>query len=1130
MSSGTPQWRPWHAIVRLRDELKSGDLSLASFAADLYDVVMQQGQALYREPDEFFALTYPTANMRRLAREVVRRLAGLSDRAVYQLELYYGGGKTHTLITLYHLARRPERLPNLPAVEEFRASIGLNSLPRARIAVLAFDKIDPEKGLEIPGPGGERRWLRHPWSILAYQLAGSEGLRLIHSEGQDAERETPPAENLLTTLLSLPARQNNATLVLMDEVLIYVREKVGLDSVWRWRINDFFQYLTQAANKVATCAVVVSLLASDPRKSDALGRELSNELQEILGRQREPVIQPVEKEDVAEVLRRRFFTPESIRAGDLFRSQAIFAVNGIASLVEEVARQRHELEERIVNSYPFHPDLIDLFYGKWTDLQSFQGTRGTLRNFALALRDAAGWDACPLVSVNAFIGPPNSRDLSEVARELATTAENESYEGRRQAWSAILQSELEKARQIQRDFPSLRFREVEQAVFATFLHSQPVGRDANLHELLRLIGQMGPDRIALAEALKRWTELSWFLDERTWSESQRLGEDGQELPKVWRLGARPNLRQMHHDACQNISPEAIESYLRREIEECRYLYSTSGESHPPRVHKLPREPRDVEDNGELRIVILGPEGACRPERPSELAIRFLSEKSGPEAPRVYRNAIIVVAPDSRGLNGARDAIRSYLGWLDVEERLRREEQELDSTRQLMLEREKHESEQLLKELVRESYNVVIAFGTDNQVEAFQIKLLPGRHLVASLKADGRVRLSDQPIAAEALLPEGPYELWRRGESVRRYKDVVEAFAQFVHLPRILDRQAISQTLIDGCLKGQFVFRLPRPDRSYRTFWRQRPDDAALQDPALEVVLAEAASLTELAPELLEPGALPELWDAEELSLSRLYTYFAGGYVVHEQRDGYSEPLTIPQAAPAVIRQAVREAVRGRQLWLLSGRSSFWGEEVAEDVLSEQARLRRPPAPLAASEILPERLPEAWHGEEQTTARDIADALAQRVGVPLPWLTVRAVIEDAFQQRLLERSNDSGPWPCDYAGARAVKLLVIRQEPVLVAGPQSTLMGAAGVGAVREPPTAYVQPLRAEAMLESGELQSLAEVVGELFKICGDYNLTLRIQVGIEVEPASRVTGEALQRLNAVLEEVASGLKLRSAFA
>src|SRR5215470_4207512 len=194
-------WSPWHKVVRLREDVQSGELSLAIFAADLYDVVMGKARSVYQDPQEFFALTYPTFNLRELARDVVTRLAGKNDKAVRQLELTYGGGKTHTLITLYHLAHQPQGLPNLPTVQEFTQHIGTTA-PRARIAVLAFDKLDAEKGMEIAGPDGTRRWLKHPWSVLAYQLAGSDGLRLLHAEGEDAERESAPAENLLVELLA----------------------------------------------------------------------------------------------------------------------------------------------------------------------------------------------------------------------------------------------------------------------------------------------------------------------------------------------------------------------------------------------------------------------------------------------------------------------------------------------------------------------------------------------------------------------------------------------------------------------------------------------------------------------------------------------------------------------------------------------------------------------------------------------------------------------------------------------------------------------------------------------------------------------------------------------------------------
>ncbi len=254
-------WKPWHEVVSLRDELKTGELSLSTFAADLYDVVMDRARPIYQDPYDFFSFTFPTYTLRELAKDVVLRLAGKNDKAVRQLELTYGGGKTHTLITLFHLTNNPQNLPDLPAVQEFTQHIGMTP-SRSRIAVLAFDKLDAEKGMEITSPTGEKRWLKHPWSVLAYQIAGSDGLRLLHGEEQDAERDSAPAENLLVDLLSLPQKQGLATLILIDEVLMYVREKVGLDQVWRSRINNFFQYLTQAATKKprksACCRVTLS--------------------------------------------------------------------------------------------------------------------------------------------------------------------------------------------------------------------------------------------------------------------------------------------------------------------------------------------------------------------------------------------------------------------------------------------------------------------------------------------------------------------------------------------------------------------------------------------------------------------------------------------------------------------------------------------------------------------------------------------------------------------------------------------------------------------------------------------------------------------------------------------------------
>src|SRR5499433_843365 len=129
-------WKPWHEVVKLRDDLRSGELPLHMFAADLYEVMMQSGKRpVYEDPENFFALTFPTYNLRQLVRDVVLRVAGKNDKAVRQLELTYGGGKTHTLITLLHLVTDPANLPNLPAVAQFIEAIG-QTPPKARVAGL----------------------------------------------------------------------------------------------------------------------------------------------------------------------------------------------------------------------------------------------------------------------------------------------------------------------------------------------------------------------------------------------------------------------------------------------------------------------------------------------------------------------------------------------------------------------------------------------------------------------------------------------------------------------------------------------------------------------------------------------------------------------------------------------------------------------------------------------------------------------------------------------------------------------------------------------------------------------------------------------------------------------------------
>jgi len=1103
-------WTPWHKVITLRPDLKSGELSLNIFAADLYDVAMQRGaRPVYEDPAEFFALTYPTYNLRELAREVVLRLAGKNDKAVRQLALTYGGGKTHTLITLFHLVNDPAVLPReLPAVQEFLSEINI-PLPRARIAALTFDKLDVEKGMETRAPNGEMRWLRQPWSILAYQLAGDAGLQILHAEGKAEERISPPAENLLETLLAYPSKNGLSTLILLDEVLMFARRAVDLDSAWRSRLVDFFQYLTQAASHVNRVCLVASLLATDTSMSDVTGKAISKDIEDIFTRQKEESIQPVVKEDVAEVLRRRLFTAASIQDRESFRPHIVAALKGIEDLDAQTQQEGKAAEERFLRSYPFHPDLTEIFYSKWTSMEGFQRTRGVLRTFALALREAEQWDDAPLISANVFLSKPDSSDISEATRELAMIATAEEFEGRQQQWPQILQSELGKAIEIQREHPALRGREIEQAVISTFLHSQPIGQRMQTRELFILIGHTRPDKIELEKALLRWASLSWFLDDTLTQEIEGALDQTSSLPKHWRLGSRPNLTQMHHDACRfRVSEEVVETRLIDEIGKLNSL-TAGAAGQGVKVHKLPEWPRQVEDDSEFHFVILGPKSACTAGNPSAEAKRFIEETTAADRPRVYRNAIVIATPSIDGLDAARNAILKYLGWEEVRTQLAG--QQVDPVRSAHLTANLEASRKAIPDSIRQTYCIVVTVDENNKVQAYRIT--PSSDpLFSVIKRESRIRIQETAVSAEALLPGGPYDLWREGDTARRMKDLVTAFAQFPHLPKMLNRQAILDTLVNGCREGMFVLRQPRPDKTNRTFWRQMPDEVALKEPALEVVLPEAAELSEIAPDLLSPNRLPNLWQGSELIIKNAYDYFSGGKVVQIQKDGYEEPVMIPKADSAIIDLAIQDAVKKGLLWLVYGSASIYAQEVPAGLTGSDAILLPPPVKLSTMDVLPDRLPEAWKSDT-STAMAISAALSSKYGKPLPWKTIQAALDGAFQARYLERTIDSKPWPCDFGDAQWIKVRIPHDVT-----PPPAPGGPTGGYVVPTPAGKRI----AEAEMHPNQLQDLSEIMGDLLSTAGEYNLKFHLRIEVD----AKAPQEVVEKLNQLLDEVNGKIVLK----
>ncbi|MGC8990162.1 MAG: hypothetical protein ACP5MD_08580, partial [Verrucomicrobiia bacterium] len=615
-----------------------------------------------------------------------------------------------------------------------------------------------------------------------------------------------------------------------------------------------------------------------------------------------------------------------------------------------------------------------------------------------------------------------------------------------------------------------------------------------------------PDRITLEKALRRWVEVSWFLDE------SNFPPDNKALPKTWRLGSRPNLQQMHDLACTDrVKAEAVESLLSTLIGKVKDL--TAGASAAgAKVHNLPMKPGDIEDDGEFHFAVLGPKCVSMSGNPSAEAKRFIEETAGPSRPRVNKNAVVLAVPSRDGLDMARAAVRSYLGWEEVREMLKG--QELDEVRRVRLQQNTENAQQDIIDKIKNAYCIVVTQSASGDIQAF--KIVPSDEpLFLTIKKDTRSRIEDNPVSADALLPGGPYDLWRPGETARRVKDLVGAFAQVPKLPKMLRRREILETLVDGARQGFFVLRQMRPDKSFRTIWRQEVSaDGIEKDPSWEVVLPESARLEEIPAPLLAPEALPALWPANKpIRVADAVNYFAGNKYVTTRRaaaDGtlYDETVPIPSAKREAVYAGVKAAVEAGKLWLVSGVACICGEPIPTGVLTDTALLCPPPEPIDVHRLLPEQLPAAWQGNE-TTALGLANQLSVAVGKALPWPVVRDAIDGAIRARLLERTADSGPWPCPLSGAAAVKLQRPKNVPVSVTSPP--FMTKPGTFTLEEE-------------MEPQEFMDLGDSLGQLLKAAVPNTLKLRVRIELGGEP--KPSEAKLKAMNALLAKVKKGLELR----
>ena len=1106
----------WHEYCVLRDDVRQGTLTLAEFAADLYGVRTGGAPNVYRLPNLFFSRTYPTYNLKTLVRDVFQRLSGRGGKPVIDVQVTYGGGKTHALIALLHLAERGSELKSHPTVKEFMGFSEMNPLPQARVALLPFDKFDVKVGLSVFSPDGTQRQVKTPWGALAYQLAGDEGLAKVAAHEADY---ITPAEPLLVELLKAPQTEGLSTLILIDETLLYARNAVNDDPRRLGILQDFFQMLTQAASRVDRAAIVASLITSDVVSDDPTGVQVLNAIGGVFRRIGETV-EPVSREDISELLRRRLF--ESVPPEATRRAVADNLTGAMQKLPLRDSQQDRAAYDRLLESYPFHPDLLDVFYQKWTQLEKLQQTRGVLRMFATALRASDGKDPSPFVGPSALLG--SNGELSDAVRELIEACE----EGNQ--WTSILDGELRKARDIQSRLPRLKHREIEGAVLSTFLHSQPLGQKADLTDLYSLLAHPDIDKISVEDGLSKWREVSWFLKENENS---------------WSLGTTSNLTRMHVRAMGRLTEDRISDDLVKRIKEAKLGQNTDDVF----AHALPDSPADIPDNPELHFVIVGPEYSAVPGADISTPLHAFFD-------RTYPNNVIILAPDNTRLAGLRSRIRKILGWQGIE--TGDEMSLLSGPQKALLVQRKRDDEAGITDSIKSTYSVLIEVDEAGEIKA---RLLPPgpespfeRVKTFLIEAE---RLLTTSLDPELLTPDSFFELWGEEETSKPVQGLYRMFASLPRLPRLLGRRVFVETLQRGVTEGRIVLRFVRPDSSQHTYWRESPPDADFLNRDLEIVPVEYAELQNLSPELLHPERLPELWQGDNASITvgAIREFFGGD--------------DVPKlASDEILFGAIRDAVEAGFLMAHAQNRAYLEEAIPDAVLNDDLELFPPLARISGSELNQKSLPEVWEGDTSSVGK-VMDALVSSRGVPIPWKLIVNAVNDGLSNSLFEITKGSPmqPWTVDDADKIGLQ---VSQAPVTIEFTDFTEVmkqpfdgsGQPTLGWIKEkldskkgisiPDDVFrnavqkavdheiitlVDPLtddlyqirvkqpswmrHAESNLTETQIQDLSETIGNLFEIAPELDFKFRIAITAEGDPPP---DEVLEQINEALRKVTDQLK------
>lgn len=766
-----PGLRPWREIITPHPDVASGRYQQAEFAADLAQVHRGEGADEYRDPKEFFRRTFLTDGLRHLLVGAVRRLAGAGGDPVVELQTNFGGGKTHSLLALFHVVSGTPAT-ELAGIEAVMQEAGVTQQAAAHRAVLVGTALSP--GMARRKPDGTE--VRTLWGELAWQLGGKDGYSLV----ADADAAgVSPGSAALRDLFEF----FSPCLILIDEWVAYVRQVYGVDGLPAGSFGanmTFAQALTEAARQSSKALVVASIPSSDIEIGGEGGQAALDMLKNTFGRM-ESAWRPASAEEGFEIVRRRLFEPITdpqkfplrdavVRAfGEFYRSNP----GDFPPTCREA-----DYERRLQAAYPIHPELFDRLYNDWSTLDKFQRTRGVLRLMAAVIHSL--WerqDSSALIL-------PSSVPVDEGAVQFELTRYMED------PWVPVIETDVDGPAslpmELDRQNPNFgRYSACRRVARTLYLGSAPTLNTSQrgLEDRSIKLGcaQPGEQVGTFGDALRRLTD-----------QATHLYVDG---TRYW-FSTQPSVTRLSLDRAIQRSADDVKEEI---VTRLRAGLADRGDF--ARVHLYLGATGDIPDEREVRLVELGPDyphsGRAGDSPARQAAALILSERG--TASRTNKNTLIFLAPDRTRLGELDQAVRELLAWRSIE--ADKEQLNLDTFQSNQARTKRQQAEEKVTQRIPETYHWLLVPGQpdpqQDELEWQEIRLQGSDKLAvrASKKLKNEELLILEFAGTRLRMELDKIPLWR-GDFVT-VKQLAEDFAQYPYLARLKDSEVLVAAIRDG---------------------------------------------------------------------------------------------------------------------------------------------------------------------------------------------------------------------------------------------------------------------------------------------------------------------------------------------